>query len=30
MREAIARATFERTEADDGGLGGDFLEVSGR
>ncbi len=30
VREAIARATFERTEADDGGLGGEFLEVSGR
>lgn len=30
VREAIARATIERTEADDGGLGGEFLEVSGR
>lgn len=28
MREAIARATFERSEADGGGLGGEFLEVS--
>lgn len=28
IREAIARATFERSETDDGGLGGEFLEVS--
>lgn len=28
VREAIARATFERSEAHDGGLGGEFLEVS--
>ena len=28
VREAIARATFERSEADGGGLGGEFLEVS--
>ena len=28
IREAIARATFERSEADGGGLGGEFLEVS--
>lgn len=28
MREAIARATLERSEADGGGLGGEFLEVS--
>ena len=28
VREAIARATFERSEANDGGLGGEFLEVS--
>lgn len=29
VREAIARATIERREADDGGLGGEFLEVNG-
>ena len=28
VREAIARATFERSEVDGGGLGGEFLEVS--
>ena len=28
IREAIARATFERSESDGGGLGGEFLEVS--
>ena len=28
IREAIARATFERSESDSGGLGGEFLEVS--
>ena len=28
VREAIARATLERSEADDGGLGAEFLEVS--
>ena len=27
VREAIARATLERSEAADGGLGGEFLEV---
>ena len=27
VREAIARAVFERAEADGGGLGGEFLEV---
>ena len=27
VREAIARATYERSEADGGGLGGEFLEV---
>jgi len=30
VREAIARATYERSEADGGGLGGEFLEVSGQ
>ena len=28
VREAIARATIERSEAEGGGLGGEFLEVS--
>ena len=27
IREAIARAVFERGEAEGGGLGGEFLEV---
>lgn len=30
VREAIARATYERSEAEGGGLGGEFLEVSDR
>ena len=29
VREAIARAAFERSEAGGKGIGGDFLEVSG-
>ena len=30
IREAIARATIEKSESEGGGLGGEFLEVSKR